>query len=177
MAPLSPRFQLGGSWVFSNTKSSKFELHTALSSMSGNNPMMNQDEMSFVSTRSDSTGKLEFSGSYNLGKGVSLKSEGFFMDADIQKSHVQFELMKEFSDSHLSYKFGGGTHSFSMMQTLNSKLMGGFEMYYIVSYCLFNLSVYYSPTLETFTSAMEQLSPMTFINSSLSMSQWQERKQ
>lgn len=87
--------------------------------------------MSFVSTRSDSTGKLEFSGSYHLGKGMSLKAEGFFMDADISKSHVQFELMKEFMDSHLSYKFGGGSHSFSMMQTLNSKLMGGFEMYYI----------------------------------------------
>lgn len=26
MAPLSPRFQLGGSWVFSNTKANKFEL-------------------------------------------------------------------------------------------------------------------------------------------------------
>lgn len=132
MAPLSPRFQLGGSWVYSNTKASKFELQTALSSMSGNNPMMAQDEMSFVSTRSDSTGKLEFSGSYNLGRGMSLKAEGFFMDADISKSHVQFELMKEFMDSHLSYKFGGGSHSLSMMQTLNSKLMGGFEMYYIV---------------------------------------------
>ena len=26
MAPLSPKFQLGGSWVFSNTKANKFEL-------------------------------------------------------------------------------------------------------------------------------------------------------
>lgn len=175
MAPLSPRFQLGGSWVFSNTKSSKFELHTALSSMSGNNPMMNQDEMSFVSTRSDSTGKLEFSGSCNLGKGFSLKSEGFFMDADIQKAHVQFELMKEFQDSHLSYKFGGGTHSFSMMQTLNSKLMGGFEMYYIVS--IYPSLFCYSHTQEIFISAMEQLSLMTSISSSHSMCQWQERRQ
>lgn len=83
------------------------------------NNMMSQDEMSFVSTRSDSTGKLEFSGSYNIGKGLSLKSEGFFMDSDISKSHVQFEFMKEFNDSHLSYKFGGGSHSFSMMQTLS----------------------------------------------------------
>ncbi len=90
--------------------------------------------MSFVSTRSDSTGKLEFSGSYNMGRGMSLKAEGFFMDADITKSHLQFELMKEFMDSHLSYKFGGGSHSLSMMQTLNSKLMGGFEMFYIVSF-------------------------------------------
>lgn len=42
--------------------------------------------------------------------------------------------MKEFNDSHLSYKAGGGTHSFSMMQTINPKLMGGFEMFYIVIY-------------------------------------------
>ena len=61
MVPLSPRFNIGGSWNFSNTKPNKFEMHTALSSLSGANPM-NQDDMSFVSTRSDSTGKLEFSG-------------------------------------------------------------------------------------------------------------------
>jgi hypothetical protein len=41
--------------------------------------------------------------------------------------------MKEFRDSHIAYKAGGGTHSLSMMQALNSKLVGGFEMYYIVS--------------------------------------------
>lgn len=73
---------MGGSWNFSNTKANKFELNTALSSATGEN-MMNQDEMSFVSTRSDSTGKLEFSGSYNLGSNISLKAEGFFMDEDI----------------------------------------------------------------------------------------------
>lgn len=61
MVPLSQRFNVGGSWAYSNTKANKFELHTALSSLIGANPM-NQDEMSFVSTRSDSTGKLEFSG-------------------------------------------------------------------------------------------------------------------
>jgi Eukaryotic porin len=114
MLPLSQRFQLGGSWLFSNTKASKFELHTALSSLAAANPM-NQDEMSFVSTRSDATGKLEFSGQYNLGKGMSVRSEGFFMDADINKSQVQFELMKEFQDSHLSYKFGGGSHNITWM--------------------------------------------------------------
>jgi hypothetical protein len=42
--------------------------------------MFAQEEMSFVSTRSDSTGKLEFSGSFNLGHQTSLKAEGFFMD-------------------------------------------------------------------------------------------------
>jgi hypothetical protein len=104
---------MGGSWVFSNTKANKFELQTALNSASAN-PMM-QDEVSYISTRSDSSGKLEFSGSYNLGNGYSLKSEGFYMDSDIQKSHVGFEFMKEFADSHFSYKFGGGTHSFSWM--------------------------------------------------------------
>lgn len=130
MVPLSPRFNLGGSWNFSNTKASKFELHTALSSLSGQNPM-NQDDMSFVSTRSDSTGKLEFSGQYAIASGLSLRSEGFFMDSDINKSHVQFELMKEFADSHISYKFGGGSHNLSWMQTLSSKLMAGFEMFYV----------------------------------------------
>lgn len=134
MAPLSPKFQMGGSWAFSNTKANKFELNTALSSATGN--MMNQDEMSFVSTRSDSTGKLEFSGSYNMGNNFSLKAEGFFMDEDIQKSHVSFEVMKEFSDSHLAYKIGGGSQQFSMMQALSPKLLGGFEMYYIVSFRL-----------------------------------------
>lgn len=83
MAPLSQRFQVGGSWVFSNTKTNKFELNSALSSMSGNNPMASQDEISFVSTRSDSTGKLEFSGQLNLGNGFSMRPEGFFMDSDI----------------------------------------------------------------------------------------------
>lgn len=39
MVPLSPRFNLGGSWNFSNTKANKFELHTALSSLSAQNPM------------------------------------------------------------------------------------------------------------------------------------------
>jgi hypothetical protein len=51
----------------------------------------------------------------NLGANVFAKAEAFFMDADVQKSHLQFELMKEFSDSHISYKFGGGSHILSMM--------------------------------------------------------------
>ena len=55
------------------------------------------------------------------------------MDADVQKSHLQFEIMKEFADWHVSYKFGGGSHIVSMMQTLNPRLIGGFEMYYVVS--------------------------------------------
>ena len=87
MVPFSPRFQLGGAWRYSNTKPSAFELHTALSSLSGQNPM-NQDDISFISTRSESAGKLDFSGQYSFGHGVSLKTEGFFMDSDLAKSHV-----------------------------------------------------------------------------------------
>jgi len=82
MMPLSQRFNLGGSWVFSNTKPNKFELQCALSSLSAGNPM-NQDEVSFVSTRSDATGKLEFSGQYSIIKDLSLRAEGFFMDSDM----------------------------------------------------------------------------------------------
>ena len=71
--------------------------------------------MSYVSTRSDSTGKLEYNGSFNLGQGLSLKSEGFFMDSDLTKSHLQLELMKEFADSHFAFKLGGGSYNFSYM--------------------------------------------------------------
>jgi hypothetical protein len=128
--PMSPRFAMGGSWTYSNTKPNKFDLTCALNSLSGGNPM-NQDEMSFIQTRSDSSGKMDFSGQYALGKALSLRAEGFFMDSDMNKSHVQFEIMKEFNDSHISYKFGAGSHNLSWMQTLNSKIMGGFEMFYV----------------------------------------------
>lgn len=53
------------------------------------------------------------------------------MDADITKSMISFELMKEFMDSHISYKFGSGSHNISWMQTLSSRLMAGFEMFYV----------------------------------------------
>lgn len=129
MMPLSPRFNLGGSWIYSNVKPNKFELHTALSSLSAQNPM-NQDDVSFISTRSEASGRLDFSGQYSLGSGLSFRSEGFFANSDIANSHVQFEIMKEFNDSHISYKFGGGSHQLSWMQTLSSKLQGGFEMVY-----------------------------------------------
>jgi hypothetical protein len=45
MAPLSQRFQVGGSWNFSNTKANKFELLTMLTSYS-TNPMA--EDISFV---------------------------------------------------------------------------------------------------------------------------------
>ena len=70
-------------------------------------------------------------GTYKLGNGFSLNTEGFFFDSDINKAHVTFEFMKEFFDSHVSYKIGAGTQTFSWMQTLNANLMGGFEMFYI----------------------------------------------
>jgi len=92
---------------------------------------MNQDEVSFISTRSDASGKLEFSGQYSVAKDWTLRAEGFFMDSDIAKSHVQFEVMREFNDSHISYKTGGGSHNLSWMQTLTPSFMAGFEMFYV----------------------------------------------
>ena len=80
---------------------------------------LEQEEVSYVSTRSDTTGKLEYNGALNIGSGYSLRSEGFFMDSDLTKSHVAVELMKEFSDSHFSFKLGGGSYNFSYMQTLS----------------------------------------------------------
>jgi hypothetical protein len=130
--------------------------------------------MSFVSTRSDSSGKLEFSGSYNLGNNYSAKAEGFFMDADIQKAHVAFEIMKEFRDSHIAYKCGGGSHQFSMMQTLSPKLLGGFEMYYIVSYSFIPND--YSPTRKKCISVSEAITHSTTISSSLNTCLLQGKK-
>ncbi len=132
MAPVSPKLQIGGGWLFSNSKPAKFELNTTLTSATSQEQMMrSQDEMCFISTRTDTTGKLEMNGSYKLGSGYSINTEGFFMDSDTNKAHVTLELMKEFVDAHISYKVGAGSHQFSWMQTLNQNLMGGFEMYYI----------------------------------------------
>ena len=71
--------------------------------------------MSYINTRSDSTGKLEVSGSINLGNNYSIKTEAMFMDSDTSKAHLALEVMKEFRDSHLSYRFEGGAHAVSMM--------------------------------------------------------------
>jgi hypothetical protein len=59
------------------------------------------------------------------------------MDSDLQKAHIQYELMKEFNDFNVSYKFGGGSHILGMMQSINPRLIAGFEMYYVVSICSF----------------------------------------
>lgn len=130
MLPLSQRFNLGGSWAFSNSKPNKFELHTTLTSMAASN-QMNQDEVSFVSTRSDASGRLELNGQYSVMKDVTLRAQGFFMDSDINKAHLVFELMKEFNDSHVVYKFGAGSHHLSWMQTVTPSFMAGFEMLYV----------------------------------------------
>jgi hypothetical protein len=53
------------------------------------------------------------------------------MDSDINKFNVQFEIMKMFNDSLISYKFSAGSHNLTWMQTLNSKILGGFEMFYV----------------------------------------------
>jgi len=71
---------------------------------------------------------MEVTGSYNVGRGLSAKMEGFFMSSDLNQSHLQVEVMKEFSDSHISVKGGGGSYGVSMMQTLSPKLLAGFEM-------------------------------------------------
>ncbi len=95
LAPLSQRFQLGGSWQYMNSKPNKFELLAVLSSDAQGNQYMKQDEMSFITTRSDSNGKLDINGSMNLGAGYSVKTEGQFQDADIAKAMMGFEFMKE----------------------------------------------------------------------------------
>ena len=88
-------------------------------------------EPNYLSCRSDSTGKLEYNGQYNMGSGFSLKSEGFFPNEDLNNAHMGVELMKEFDDCHFAYKTGDGAHHFSMMQTVSENLTGGFEAMYV----------------------------------------------
>lgn len=50
---------------------------------------------------------------------------------DLKSSHISSELMYEFANWHLSAKYGGGgSYSFSMMQSLSQNLLGGFEAMY-----------------------------------------------
>lgn len=85
--------------------------------------------------------------------------------------------MKEFSDSHISTKFGAGSYSLSMMQSLSSKLLGGFEMIYVVSYPnSINNCVFYSLTPEMYIFAMVQTTTMIFIHSIHNTFQWQGKK-
>lgn len=123
-AGLSEKFQLGGSWNFSNTKPSNFSLMTMFSP---NMSPYSQDGMNFINCKKDVGGKLEFVGNYHLPKDISFKAEGFFPNENVDSAHITYEFMKEFSDWHLAYRLGGGSHTFSMMQTINSNIAAGFE--------------------------------------------------
>lgn len=121
---LSEKFQLGGSWNFSNTKPSNFSLSTMFS------PNMNpysDTGMNFINCKKDVSGKMEFVSNYHIANSLMFKAEGFFPNENIEGAHISYELMKEFDDWHLSGKWGGGSYSVSMMQTLSSNLAGGFE--------------------------------------------------
>ena len=58
-AGLTPRFQLGGSWEYSNKKPPNFSLMTTVcSEMDPSNPAA-MANMSMMSAKQDSTGKIE----------------------------------------------------------------------------------------------------------------------
>jgi len=121
---LSEKFQIGGSWNFSNTKPSNFALTTMYS------PNMNpysQEGMNFINCKKDVNGKMEFVTNYHLLKSLTFKAEGFFQSDNVDQSHISYELMKEFDDWHISGKWGGGSYSLSMMKTFTRNLFGGFE--------------------------------------------------
>jgi hypothetical protein len=84
--------------------------------------------------------------------------------------------MKEFSDAHVSYKIGGGSHSFSFMQSLNAKLMAGFEMFYIVKLTLNFINYLYSPIRKKCTCVWELTLIMISIVSMLNIYPLQEKK-
>lgn len=124
---LSEKFQLGGAWNFSNTKPSNFSL-TAMFS-----PNMNPysaEGMNFINCKKDVGGKMEFVSNYHITNSLTFKTEGFMPNENIDGAHISYEVMKEFSDWHLSGKYAGGSYSISMMQTITQNLASGFEAMY-----------------------------------------------
>jgi hypothetical protein len=121
---LSERFQLGGSWNFSNTKPSNFSINTMLHSKMD---QFSNDGMNFINCKKDVVGKMEFVSNFHITSDLTFKAEGFFPNANVETSHISYEVMKEFADWHLSGKFGGGSYSVSMMQSVTPQLSGGFE--------------------------------------------------
>lgn len=120
---ISEKLQLGGSWNFSNSKPSNFSLNA----MFAPNMSPYAETMNFINCKKDVGGKMEFVSNYHLTKSLSFKAEGFFPNENVDASHISYEVLKEFTDWHISGKFGGGSYSLSMMQTINPTLVGGFE--------------------------------------------------
>ncbi len=121
---LSEKFQLGGTWNFSNTKPSNFSLMTMYS------PNMNpasQEGMNFINCKKDVNGKMELVANYHILKDLIFKAEGFFPNDNMEASHISYEIMKEFKDYHVSAKMGGGSYSISLMKSFSHNLFGGFE--------------------------------------------------
>jgi hypothetical protein len=95
-AGISPKFQLGASWFFSNSKPANFSLMTTytgipdsvidamMNHVPGSPPPSppNQDEISVIQAKKDSGGRLEFHSQYPLGAGLSLRGEGLMAKAD-----------------------------------------------------------------------------------------------
>ncbi|CAI2373374.1 unnamed protein product [Moneuplotes crassus] len=121
---LSEKFQLGGTWNFSNTKPSNFSLMTMYSP---NMSPVNQEGMNFINCKKDINGKMELVANYHILKDLIFKAEGFFPNDNMEASHISYEIMKEFKDFHVSAKTGGGSYSLSLMKTFNRDLFGGFE--------------------------------------------------
>jgi hypothetical protein len=150
---LSEKFQLGGSWNFSNTKPSNFSL---MAMFAPNMSPYATDGMNFINVKKDVLGKMGFVSNYHLTKSLSFKAEGFFPNLSenpsVEGAHLSYEIMKEFADWHLSYKFGGGSYSVSMMQSITSDLMGGFEAMWHpqLKEFIFNYGVKYTNDKHTF---------------------------
>lgn len=123
-APISSSLQVGGSWNFSNSKPSNFSLNAMLHSQ--HSPMSNEG-MSFINCKKDLLGKMELVGGVSLTDSLSFKAEGFFPNQSVDAAHIQYEVLQEFSDWHISGKFGGGSYSISMMQAITHNTSAGFE--------------------------------------------------
>lgn len=96
---LSEKLSLGGSWNFSNTKPSNFTLMAML--IYGANPITGEGGH-FINCKKDAVGKMEFMTNSTITKSISFKAEGFFPSGNVDGAHISYEVLKEFSDSHIS---------------------------------------------------------------------------
>jgi hypothetical protein len=114
---------MGASWALSNKNPPNF---TLMSMLMLSNPQ-SMSKMNFINCKKDIGGKMEFNSQFYLTDSVSLKFEGYMPNEQIETSHTNLEVLKEFNDCHIAYKIGGGSQSISMMQGITDNLSAGFE--------------------------------------------------
>ncbi len=151
---LTPKFQLGASWNFSNNPKQPPNF-TLMTMFSPNMSPQNMGRMDFINIKKDVAGKMEFNSCYYLADTLSLHCEGYFPNDTVEMSHISLEVMKKFRDCHVAYKIGGGSHSISMMQGVTDALSAGFEAmgHPMEKRFIYNYGMQYSKNQHTFLAS------------------------